>query len=171
MFKYIFILILSLLLLESTQAQKEDKAVIIEKMDALMGMHDVCVSPRFENTFICRFILDKNRNCQAVKAIGKLASYHKDSLELEGFSFAEKELHHEMLATNKKKNCTSLSCKKYHSRKSVSYSCPLLSITGNQALIFVHYYRGKQCRTAELYHFIKKDGSWKIIEKIKYFAS
>ena len=169
--KSIPLLILTLFFFVNLQAQRESKELLIEKLDALMGMHNVCVSPRFENSFICRYILDQNSNRQTGKAFGRLASHQADSLQLEGFNFAEQQLRKELMRSNKKKNCTSLSCRTYRHKKSVSYSCPLLSKDETQALIFVHYYQGKQCRSGELYQFIKIEGRWKIIQKIKYFAS
>jgi hypothetical protein len=44
--------------------QKEEIPLVVEQIDAVLGLRDACVMPRYRNDFLCLNILDQAASCK-----------------------------------------------------------------------------------------------------------
>lgn len=146
--------------------------LVMEQIDAVLGMRNACVAPKYKNDFLCSNILDRTPSCKAVSLNSEdELKVSKAKLYLEQLCF-DYQLVRQKLKRNNRKCCpTTLSCRKYDKSNRYTYSYPLFCNKGLKAVVFVQSDEEYEQKSGELFILIKEMGEWKIEDVIEYYSS
>lgn len=154
----------------SIDSEREQVPFVIEQIDAVLGMRDACIAPKYKNDFLCSNILDRAASCKAVSLnTTNEIKESKGKLYLEQLCFDYQRVRRRLKQSNRKCCPTSLSCQKYEKLNRYTYSYPLFCKKGLKALVFVQSDEKYEQKSGELFILIKENGEWKVDEIIEYY--